>query len=129
MENNQEKEIFKYNYSAKEQEELKKIREKYLPKEENKMEQLRKLDSGVAKKGTALSIVIGVIGALILGVGMCCCMVWGEIHVVIFIAGIFIGLIGMAIASLAYPVYSIITKKEREKVAPEIMRLTEELMK
>lgn len=127
--NNQEKEVFKYNYSAKEQEELKRIREKYMPLEENKMEQLRRLDSGVTKKGTSISLVVGIIGALILGIGMCCCMIWGETQMLIFIVGIVIGIIGMVIASVAYPLYSVITKNEREKIAPEIIRLTEELMK
>ena len=63
------KETFEYNYAAMEQNEVKKIREKYLPKEENKMEQLRKLDQSVVKSGTIAAIVLGIIGSLILGVG------------------------------------------------------------
>ncbi len=126
MENQDKRESFSFTYSAKEQEELKKIREKYVPKEENKMEQLRRLDQNVTKKGTLVSIVIGVIGALVLGVGMCCTMVWKSVW---FVPGIIIGLAGIGIVAVAYPIYSRVTKKEREKIAPEILRLTEELMR
>ena len=119
-------ESFHYTYSAKEQEEIKKIREKYIPKEENKMEQLRRLDQGVTRKGTSYSIMIGVIGSLLLGLGMSCIMVWQGSW---FIPGIIIGVIGIAIVAAAYPVYNLVTKHEREKIAPEIIRLTDELIK
>ena len=59
----EKKETFEYNYSAKQQKEIKTIREKYVPKEENKMEQLRRLDASATKPGTAASIIVGVIGA------------------------------------------------------------------
>ena len=119
------KETFNYTYSAAQQEEIKKIREKYMPKEADKMEQLRRLDAGVTKKGTVISLAAGIAGALVLGTGMCCCMIWTEF----FVLGIIVGIIGIAMVSSAYPLYSCITKKEREKIAPEIMRLTDELMK
>ena len=119
------KETFSYTYSAKEQEEIKKIREKYVPKEADKMEQLRRLDAGVTQKGTVVSLVVGIIGALILGTGMSMCMVWTEL----FVLGIIAGVIGIVVVSAAYPLYSYVTKKEREKIAPEIIRLTDELMK
>ena len=126
MENKNENEVFSYTYSAKEQEEVKQIRKKYMPKEADKMEQLRRLDRGVTRKGAAVSIVMGIIGALTLGIGMCCAMVWMERW---FVPGIVIGLVGIILVSLAYPLYIRITQKEREKVAPEILRLTDELMK
>ena len=119
------KETFSYTYSAKEQEEIKKIREKYAPKEADKMEQLRRLDAGVTQKGTVVSLVVGIIGALILGTGMSMCMVWTEL----FVLGIIVGIVGIVMVSAAYPLYSYVTKKEREKIAPEIIRLTDELMK
>ena len=119
------KETFSYTYSAKEQEEIKKIREKYVPKEADKMEQLRRLDESVTKKGTVISLVVGIIGALILGTGMSMCMVWTDL----FVLGIIVGIVGIVMVSAAYPLYSYVTKKEREKIAPEIIRLTDELMK
>ena len=117
---------FQYTYSAKEQEELKRIRSKYAPKEENKMELQRRLDAQVTQKATMYSIIVGVIGALILGTGMSCCLVWGG---AVFVLGIIIGIIGLAVVGLAYPLYNHTLKKERERIAPEILRLTEELMK
>ncbi len=126
MEQHKEKETFQYTYSAKEQEEVKQIREKYLSQKEDKMEQLRRLDRSVTQKGTIVALVVGILGALVLGVGMCCTMVWQGAW---FIPGIVIGIIGIGLVSLAYPLYTHITKKERERIAPEILRLTDELMK
>lgn len=125
MENSQDKEKFSYIYSAKEQAEINRIRKKYV-QTEDKMEQLRKLDAGVTEKATTVSIIVGVIGALIMGLGMCCAMVWQGMW---FIPGIIIGLIGMAVVAAAYPIYQKVVKKEREKIAPEIIRLTDELLK
>ncbi len=117
---------FTYSYSANQQDEIKAIREKYMPKAENKMDQLRKLDRGVAKKGSIISISVGIIGTLLLGIGMCCTMVWADKF---FTLGIIIGIIGIAIISAAYPIYNKITKREKEKIAPLIIKLTDELTK
>lgn len=122
---NRENEKFSYTYSAKEREEISRIRQKYVATED-KMEQLRQLDARVDRKASAVSIILGVIGALIMGVGMCCALVWKGWW---FIPGIVIGLVGMAVIALAYPVYQKVLKKERDKIAPEIIRLTDELMK
>jgi hypothetical protein len=122
MDNN--KESFHYTYSAAQQEEIEKIRQKYVPKEENKMEQLRKLDESATKPGTIAALALGIVSALLLGVGMCCSMVWADRY---FVLGIVLGLIGIAGAIAAYPLYNHITAKKRRQLAPEIMRLTEEL--
>ena len=53
-------EEFNFTYSAKEQEELKRIRQKYEPQEEDKMDQLRRLDAGVTKKASVIAISIGI---------------------------------------------------------------------
>jgi len=121
-----QKEVFEFAYSAKQQEEVQKIREKYVPREEDKLEQLRRLDASVTQKGCTVSLIVGVLSALVLGIGMCCCMVWGG---ALFIPGIIIGIVGIAGVAAAYPLYERITKKERERIAPEILRLTDELMK
>lgn len=119
---------FTYTYSAMTQEEVKRIREKYLTPtpEEEKLERLRHLDRDVTKPGTMIAIIVGVIGALTMGIGMSCTMVWAD---KLFFPGIIIGLIGIAIIGSAYPLYVYITKKQRRKIAPEIIRLTDELMK
>ena len=122
------KETFNYNYSASQQEEIRNIREKYTPptQEEDKMERLRRLDRSVTKLGTVISLIAGIVGTLIFGVGMCCVMVWGDI---MFVPGIFIGIVGILSIIAAYPLYDIMTKKQRAKLAPEILRLSDELLK
>lgn len=117
---------YSYTYSAKEQTELKKIRDKYIPPQENKMEQLRRLDASATRKGTIISLIVGIFSSLILGTGMSCIMVWGE---KLFLIGMIVGIIGLAGIGAAYPLYAHITKKERKRLAPEILRLTDELMK
>ena len=136
MDNNQEKNGFSYTYSAKEQAELKKIREKYSPVSdvEDKMTRLRRLDASVTKSAQAIAIILGVIGTLILGIGMSLCMtefgkVLGSLSDYSMIIGILIGLLGGAIDILAYPIYNAIVRAKRKKIAPEIIRLTDELMK
>ena len=134
MEDTNKSEEFKFTYSAKEQEELRKIRQKYVTKEVDRMEQLRKLDAGVTRKAVVISLVTGIIGALVLGFGMSLIMtdvgetlgLYGTIQVVL---GVVIGMIGVVLVSVAYPIYNRIARKERERIAPEIIRLTDELMK
>ena len=116
---------FQYTYSAPQQDEVKKIREKYMPKQESKMDQLRRLDESSTKKGLACSLTLVTISSLILGIGMCCTMLWGNI---LFVPGVIIGLVGIAGVALAYPLNNQLNKKERERLAPEILKLTTELM-
>lgn len=139
MENNsQDKKGFSYTYSAKEQLELQRIRDKYTPsseiESENKMERLRKLDASVTNMAQTVALIFGVIGILILGFGMSLIMtelsnILGEYKDMAMIIGIIFGIIGGIIASLAYPLYNLIVKVRRRKIAPEIIRLTDELMK
>lgn len=133
MENNKK---FHYTYSAKEQEEIKAIRKKYAAPDENedKMAQLRRLDASVTQKATTVSLVLGIIGALILGTGMSLAMtdigtMIGLSEWVAILIGIVIGIVGVVLVCVAYPIYNCIVKKEQEKIAPEIIRLTDELIK
>lgn len=128
MENN---ETFKMTYSAKQQEEIAQIRKKYQPKEPDKMEQLRALDASVGKKATTVALILGIVGALVMGLGMSLAMtelseLLGSIGMPV---GIIIGIVGIVLLSLAYPAYNRVLAKEREKIAPQILRLTEELTK
>lgn len=134
MENKNEQAGFAYTYSAREQEEIKAIRDKYGKREESKMERLRRLDNSVTKKAQAVALTLGVVGTLILGFGMSLIMSELAKHIGIqgdttMPLGIIIGLIGGAVAALAYPVYNFTLKRERQKIAPEILKLTDELIK
>ena len=125
------KEGFNFTYSAAQQQEVENIREKYLPREEDKMGQLRKLHGIPTKKAQAASLAVGIIGALIMGTGMSLAMTdigvaLGSLAMVI---GIAVGIVGMVLVALAYPIYNRVLKKQREKIAPEILRLSDELLK
>ena len=134
MENKNENLSFSFVYSADEQEEIRQIRQKYLNQEEDRMSIIRKLDNSVTQKATTLSLIIGVIGALIMGSGMSLFMTdlgsqIGVGNVLGLILGVVLGIIGMIFVALAYPVYCKVLKTEREKVAPQILKLSEELLK
>ena len=121
---------FSYPYSAAQQQEIEHIRKKYLPKEEDKMEKLRRLHHSATRKAKAASIAIGVIGTLILGTGMSLIMTelglkLGEMATIL---GILVGIAGIILVALAYPVYNSVLKKERQRIAPEVLRLTDELL-
>ena len=95
------------------------------------MEQLCRLHYSATQKAQAASIAIGVLGTLILGTGMSLCMtdlgaVLGHMAMVI---GILAGILGLVLAALAYPLYNRVLRRERQRIAPEILRLSEELLK
>ncbi len=117
-------ENFQYTYSAEKQREIDAIRRKYLPQEEqeNKMEQLRKLDASLTTTALIVAMAVGIGNALVFGVGMCCFLVWKlwALGAVVCV----IGVIGMLIAPW---LYRKLVEKRRQKIAPEILRLTEEL--
>ena len=126
-------ETFDYTYSAELRQEIEEIRKKYLPPEQDKMEQLRKLHASVGSKAMAFSIAIGVIGTLLLGSGMSLIMTdlaskMGLVGGLAMVLGVLLGLVGLVLVALAYPVYDKILKKERARIAPEILRLTDELL-
>ena len=125
------KEGFSFTYSAAQQQEVEAIRKKYLPQEENKMEQLRRLDRSASKKAQTWALSLGIIGTLIMGIGMSLAMsdfgsAFGSLAMAV---GILVGVIGMVLLALAYPVYNRVLKKQRQRIAPEILRLTDELIK
>ena len=134
--NNNGNKGFSFTYSAEEQEELRRIREKYLTENEaeDKMARLRRLDASVSAKAQTVAIIIGVVGILILGFGMSLAMselseILGEYRNMAMPVGIIVGLVGGGIAALAYPIYKWILNRERKRIAPEILRLTDELLK
>lgn len=125
-----ENDTFRYSYSSSLQKELQDIKKKYTgqpeSQEEDQLELLRKLDKSSTRKSTIVSIVMGAAGCLIMGIGMCCTMVWAA---AMFIPGIIIGVAGIAMMAAAYPVYVRITKRERARIAPQVLDIIEKLSK
>lgn len=124
-------ETFKMTYSADSREEIENIRSKYLPRRESRIERLRAIEAAVNKKATVASITIGIIGTLIMGMGMSLVMsdlgaLFGALSLPIGIAA---GVLGIVILAMAYPVYTLTLKRARKKAAPEVLRLTDELMR
>ena len=117
MEHNEE---FRFTYSAARQQEIERIRSKYLPKEEDKMDRLRKLHHSATRKANSASIAVGVIGALVLGWGMSLCMTelgagLGEYAMVV---GILIGVAGMILTALA----GVTDAGEKERIIFQLLR-------
>ena len=116
---------FEYTYSAPRNAEIEKIRKKYAPRTsaESKLKQIKKLDSSIESEAVGCALGIGIPGSLILGLGMCCTMVWTDL----FVLGIIIGIIGIAMCGAAYPIYKNTINKKRAEIAPQILKLTNEL--
>ena len=122
MEN--KKEAVTITYSAEEQKELNAIRAKYAPKENKPLTNLDKakaIDARVESKGMIAGLSVGIIGALVAGLGMSCVLVWDKMAL-----GILIGLVGLIGVAGAFPLYQRVIQRERAKVADEIMKLSEE---
>lgn len=115
-------------YSALQQAEIRRISQKYkriVSQSEESLEQLRIMDKRADRPGTVVSLIIGIIGSVILGIGVRCAIVRSED---LFIAGIVMGAVGIIGVLAAYPIYVAITKRQREKIATEIIRISDKLM-
>ena len=101
------------------------IAKKYQEKPEsvNKIEMLRKLDASVTKMPLIASMTIGIIGALIFGVGMCCTMVWTDL----FKLGIVVGILGIDVCGINFPLYKKMVAAKKEEIAPQILQLSREI--
>ncbi len=130
---------FSYTYSAQKQAEIQKLRDKYRPaspakgESPDKLTRLYELDAAVTRKGTVLSLVIGILSTLIMGFGMSLIMTdLGTLlhltHKTALWSGVAVGMIGMVGVILAYPLWHMLTEKERRRAAPEIRRLCDELL-
>ena len=117
---------FNYTYSAARNKEVESIRNKYIPREESKLERLKKLDLRVQMAGTIESLCFGIVGALVFGIGMC-------FFLDVFAGAAWLTALFMIIGSLimipAYPIYRKIAKRTKKELTPEILRLSEEIMK
>ncbi len=101
----------------------------YTKNESPKVEELKKLDQKVKVLPTILAYTLGVISSLILGVGMCLSMkVIGQGTTTTFVIGIIIGIIGMVLICINYPLYLHVLAKRKEKYAYEIVTLAKEII-
>ena len=133
---NDEDKGFNYTYSTKQRDEVRAIRKKYTPTEPEDVDNitlLRNIDSEVTRKATVRALTTGVIGALLMGTGMSMLMTdisskAGLDSGISLLIGIVIGMMGLIIMCVTYPLYNHILERERARVADEVIRLSDELL-
>ena len=115
---------FSYTYSAPENQEVLNIRKKYLPCEETKLEELKRLDSLVQNSGITQSLYAGIGGCLVFGLGLCLAM---EVIGQMIWLGVILGLVGTVGMLAAFPVYRKFFNKAKAQHTPRILELAAEL--
>lgn len=121
------------NMSNSDQEFLvQKIRTQYTEKQHTELDELKALDAKVKKPANVFAYTYGSVSAIIMGTGMS--LVMTEIGEVIGLAsamvpGIVIGVVGMSMALSTYPIYKKMLNDRKKKYAPEILKLSEKIMK
>ncbi len=115
---------FSYTYSASRNAEVGEIRKKYAaaPKTDDKLKHLRELDKKAELPGTIAAMITGVIGTLMLINGIIC-IIRGER----ITAGVILGIAGIGFMGLALPVFYKITAHQRARIAPEVLKLCDEI--
>ena len=102
-----------------------KIKDGYIVKPITKLDELKSLDKKVKRPARAFAYIFGVIGSLVLGTGMCFAMkVLGDIMAV----GIVVGVLGILMVSINYPIYKQILKKRKRKYCSKILELSQEIV-
>lgn len=116
---------------------VQKIRTQYTEKEHSQLDSLKELDAKVKRPANVFAYVFGTIGALVLGTGMCFAMNVIEAGTYFGITigsnmmapGIVIGLIGILMVCINYPIYKSILSSRRKKYANEVIELSNKIMK
>lgn len=103
-----------------------KIRTQYMEKENTQLDELRALDAKVKCPANVFAYIFGIIGSLVLGTGMCFAM--NVIGSNMMVPGIAIGLLGILMVSINYPIYKKILGSRKNKYAAEILKLSEKIM-
>lgn len=122
---------FKMTYSAKRQEEIERIRSKYADSSDDMLKSLKELDEIPEKRARPVSLAAGIIGILLFGLGMSIALselgnTFGSYDV---LAGAAVGAVGLVLMIAAFPIYHKRLKAERKKIAPEVLKLADELLR
>ena len=108
-----------------------KIRTQYMEKTPSELDALRALDAKVKRPATVFAYTFGSISAIIMGAGMS--LVMTDIGAAIgiastFVPGIAIGVVGLCMALLTYPMYKGILNSRKKKYGAEILALSDKIM-
>ena len=110
---------------------VQKIRTQYTEKEHTNLDALRELDAKVKRPANVFAYIFGTISAIIMGCGRS--LVMTDIGSTIgmtdtMVPGIIIGIVGMLMAIINYPIYKGILGSRRKKYADQIMKLSDKIM-
>lgn len=110
---------------------VQKIRTQYTEKEHTQLDELKKLDAAVKRPANVFAYIFGSIGAIVMGSGMS--LIMTEIGSMLgmgdtMVPGIVIGMIGLLMVLVTYPIYKNILSSRRAKYADKIMELSDEIM-
>ena len=111
---------------------VQKIRTQYTEKEHTRLDALKALDKKVKRPANVFAYLFGSISAMVMGSGMS--LVMTDIAETVgipnpMISGIIIGVVGMLMAILNYPIYKGMLSSRRKKYANQIIALSEQIMK
>lgn len=99
----------------------------YTPKNTSKAASLKKLDAKAKRPANVTAYSLGIVGSLVLGTGMCLSMGVLASGTAAMVGGIVIGLLGIAMVSVNYPLYKRNLAKDKEKYAFEILELARDI--
>ena len=108
-----------------------KIRTQYMEKTPSELDALRALDAKVKRPASVFAYVFGSISAIIMGAGMS--LIMTDIGAAIgmnstMVPGITIGLVGMIMVLVNYPIYKGILSIRKKKYSAEILNLSDKIM-
>lgn len=108
-----------------------KIRTQYMEKQPSELEELRELDAAVKRPANVFAYVFGSISAVVMGCGMS--LVMTDIGTTLgmtstMLPGIALGIVGMVLALINYPIYKSILASRKAKYADQILALSEKIM-
>ena len=106
---------FSYTYSAACNQEVLSIRKKYLPQEETKLEELKRLDNLVHSAGVMEALIVGIGGCMVFGLGLCLAM---EVIGHMAWLGVILGLAGTVEMIAAFPIYRKVFNKAKAQHSP-----------
>lgn len=115
--------MYEYNPAKNDTARAEAIRKQYMERGITKMDALEALHTKVKTPGMVTASIIGVFGSLVMGAGMSNIMVWDNMAV-----GLVLGIPGLVMMILAFPVYKVITDRRKKKYAPQIMELSGEIL-
>ena len=113
------------SYKAQIAYEVNQIRSKYLPQDQNKLEQLKKLDKQVTVPGKKAIFIMVLISLALLAGGISLIAFFNQKFI---LAGTICCVLSLSCAFMIKPVFNFVTEKERTRLAPQIMRLSDEIL-